>query len=349
MPRRPRQPPSAALKAISVTAETDPQRDLPSLRRQVWLILDPPDGEASPVAQLVNIALILLISANVLAVLLESVSSLHSKYKTQFDTFEVLSVAIFTVEYLLRLWVAPEGRPALRTGQARLRWARSPMAIIDLLAILPSLLAMIVPFDLRLLRVLRVLRVFKLTRYSSAMTILQEVFREEAGSFFAGFFILFILLILVSTGAYMVEHQAQPDAFGSIPAAMWWAIVTLTTVGYGDVSPITPMGKVFGGLVTVIGIGVAALPAGILASGLNDHLHRRRDSLRLQFRLALEDGQIDPREAAEIEALRRKMGISREVAAAIQAEVLLRQREIEDCTCPHCGKEFSRPTPPDDR
>lgn len=311
-----------------------------SLRRQVWLILDPPDGEAGPLARVVNIALILLISANVLAVLLESVSALHAQYKSAFDTFEALSVTIFTVEYLLRLWAAPEARPRMSQGRARWHWARSPMAIIDLLAILPSLLAMIVPFDLRLLRVLRVMRVFKLTRYSSAMTLLQQVFREEAGSFFAGFFILFILLILVSTGAYMVEHRAQPEAFGSIPAAMWWAIVTLTTVGYGDVSPITPLGKVFGGLVTVIGIGVAALPAGILASGLNDHLHRRRDSLRLQFRLALEDGRIDPHEAAEIEALRKKMGITREIANAIRAEVLLRQRELRDCTCPHCGKDF---------
>lgn len=316
-----------------------------TLRHRVWLILDPPDGLGSGVARAVNLALIALIALNVLAVLLESVAEIHAAHRTAFNAFEAFSVAIFTVEYLLRLWIAPEGRPALPAGAARLRWARTPMAVIDLIAILPSLLAMFVPFDLRLLRVLRVLRVFKLTRYSSAMTILVEVFREEASSFFAVIFILFILLILVSTGAYIVEHKAQPDDFGSIPAAMWWAIVTLTTVGYGDVTPITPLGRVFGGLATLIGIGVAALPAGILASGLNTHLHRRRDILRAQFRLALEDGRIDPREAAAIEEMRREMGLNPYEAEAIRTEVLLNQRQAQDCTCPECGHRFQRGLP----
>lgn len=312
------------------------------LRRQVAALLNPPDGIGRGWARVVNLGLIALIILNVVAVLLESVASIHAQYRTAFNLFEAVSVIVFTVEYLLRIWIAPLAWPDLGEARARWRWIRSPMAIIDLLAILPSYLAMFVPFDLRLLRVLRVLRIFKLTRYSSAMTLLRDVFREEAGSFFAGFFILFILLILVSTGAYLVEHRAQPENFGSIPHAMWWAMVTLTTVGYGDVTPITPMGRIFGGLVTVIGVGVAALPAGILASGLNDHLHRRRDTLRSQFRRALEDGRIDPHEADAIEACRHEMGISHEIAAAIREEVLQRQRQIDQCTCPHCGRNFSR-------
>lgn len=327
-------------------AARPPVHDRMSLRRQVWLILDPPDGLGSGLSRVVNLALIALIALNVMAVLLESVASIHAAHRLAFNAFEAFSVTVFTAEYLLRLWVAPEGRPALPPGTARLRWIRTPMAIIDLVAILPSILAMFVPFDLRLLRVIRVLRVFKLTRYSSAMTILVEVFREEASSFFAVIFILFILLILVSTGAYIVEHKAQPDDFGSIPAAMWWAIVTLTTVGYGDVTPITPLGRVFGGLATLIGIGVAALPAGILASGLNTHLHRRRDILRAQFRLALEDGRINPREAAAIEDIRREMGLNPREAEAIRTEVLLAQRQPQTCTCPACGKVFQQnPSP----
>ncbi|AUH35469.1 Ion transport protein [Paracoccus tegillarcae] len=320
---------------------TDENRQT-TLRHRVWLILDPPDGIGRGWAMLVNLGLIVLIVLNVIAVLLESVASLHQQYRAAFNLFEVVSVFVFTVEYLLRIWIAPEAHPQMPQGQARRNWARSPMAIIDLIAILPSYLAMFVPFDLRLLRVLRVLRIFKLTRYSSAMTLLRDVFREEAGSFFAGFFILFILLILVSTGAYLVEHKAQPDAFGSIPHAMWWAMVTLTTVGYGDVTPITPLGRVFGGLVTVLGIGVAALPAGILASGLNDHLHRRRDNLRNQFRRALEDGRIDLHEAAHIEKARKEMGISYEIASGIREEVLQRERDRRDCTCPNCGAQFTR-------
>ena len=152
----------------------------------------------------------------------------------------------------------------------------------------------------------------------------------------------------IRDSAYIVEHKAQPDDFGSIPAAMWWAIVTLTTVGYGDVTPITPLGRVFGGLATLIGIGVAALPAGILASGLNAHLHRRRDMLRDQFRLALQDGRIDPREAAAIEEMRREMGLTPLEAQSIRTDVLLHQRQVQDCTCPECGHRFQRSLRPAD-
>ncbi len=320
---------------------TDQQEDdAPlTLRRRIWIILDV-EAPMSPVPFAINLALATLIVLNVIAVLLETVPSLHTEYKWQFSAFEAFSVFVFTIEYLLRLWVAPEGRPDLPPGRARWRGIRSPMAIIDLIAILPSLLAMFVPFDLRILRVLRVLRVFKLTRYSSAMTILLDVLKEEASSLFAAIFILLILLILTSAGAYIVEHQAQPENFGSIPAAMWWAMVTLTTVGYGDVTPVTPLGRVFGGLVTLIGVGMAALPAGILASGLNEQLHNRRDTLRNQFRLALENGSIDPKEETGIEKLRKQLKISRPVADSIRYEILLRQEKLARETCPHCGKSL---------
>jgi voltage-gated potassium channel len=254
-----------------------------------------------------------------------------------FDTFDTVSVLIFTVEYLARVWVSVEAQPGENALRARLRYLVTPMAIIDLLAIAPFYLSVIVGLDLRFLRVLRLLRVFKLTRYSAAMSMLLTVLREEASSFFAGFFILFVLLILASSGAYLAEQQAQPDDFGSIPEAMWWAMATLTTVGYGDVTPITPAGRLFGGMVTVVGVGMAALPAGILASGLNDHLHRRRDGLRTQFRLALEDGVISPEEETEIEQLRRDLGISQNAANAVRDEVLL--KNAQTTTCPNCGHE----------
>ena len=139
--------------------------------------------------------------------------------------------------------------------------------------------------DLRFLRVIRLLRIFKLTRYSGAMNLVLSVFKEEASAFFAAFFVLLMLLILASSGIYLLEHEVQPDNFGTIPDAMWWAMATLTTVGYGDVVPITPIGKLFGGFITIIGMGMVALPAGILASGFADQVHRRRTEYTEQILL----------------------------------------------------------------
>ena len=123
---------------------------------------------------------------------------------------------------------------------------------------------------------------------------------------------------------------------------MWWALVTLTTVGYGDVTPVTPLGRIFGGLVTVIGVGMAALPAGILASGLADHLHQRRDDMRRQYRLALEDGVIDEDEADQLDALRKKLGLSRNAARQIHDEIEAARRDIKTYICPRCGQKLER-------
>jgi voltage-gated potassium channel len=290
--------------------------------------------------KLVDLALILLISINVAAVILESVEQAHRDYGPWFHLIEVVSVGVFTVEYLVRLWCAPEREPGEPAAAQRLAYARTPLAVIDFLAIAPFYMSFIVPMDLRFLRVLRLLRVFKLTRYSGAMSMLLEVFRQEANAFFAGFFILMVLLILAASGAYLAEHQAQPDKFGSIPHAMWWAMVTLTTVGYGDVTPITTMGRLFGAVVTIIGIGMAALPAGILASGMADHLRRRRQALADRYRHALEDGEIDPQEEAQLEALRKELGLSKLLADEVLADLQEDERADAVRFCPHCGVEL---------
>ncbi len=230
------------------------------------------------------------------------------------------------------------------TGEplARLKYAATPLALIDLIAILPFYLTLFFTIDLRFLRILRLLRIFKLTRYSSAMTMLLDVIREESSSFFAGFFILIVLLVLAASGAYLVEHDVQPDKFGSIPEAMWWAMATLTTVGYGDVTPVTGWGKLFGACVTVIGIGMAALPAGILASGLADHLRRRREVLGWEFRQALEDGVIDEEEEEELERLRKNLGLSRNAAQDIRAQMQKDRASPHPRFCPRCGEALEQ-------
>lgn len=316
--------------------ETAPTKSLNnSLRARVYWWLERPDRKAYG-PKLLELALIVLIILNVGAVILETVDALYAKWRYAFDVFEAVSLIIFITEYCARLWVAVEN-PKI---SSRLQWIKSPTALIDLLAILPALLYLFIPIDLRILRTFRMLRLLKLTRYSPALAMLLAVFEEEASSFLAGFFILMLMLIFAASGAWLAEHNAQPESFGSIPQAMWWAVATLTTVGYGDVTPVTVVGKVFGAVITIIGIGMAALPAGIIASGLNEQIHRRRSSLRREFRKALEDGMICEKDKQQIENLRKQLGLSRSTADDIRERV---QTETESkmnlpARCRHCGK-----------
>lgn len=310
-----------------------------TLRRKVWNLLENPSRKA-PVSRLVELLLIFLIVISVIAVALETVPEIYAAHRAEFRQLDLVITTIFTAEYLARLWASAEADPDLPAARARIRYALSPMAIIDLIAILPFFLALFVPLDFQLFRILRLLRIYKLARYSPAISVLFAVIREEGSTLLAAFMILAILLVFASAGAYFVEHKAQPEAFGSVPASMWWAMVTLTTVGYGDVTPITPAGRFFGGAVTLLGVGMAALPAGIIASGMADHLHRRRDQLRAEFRAALEDGHIDMVEGRKIEQLRRDLGISQDIAHQILADLHLQQKEPPQCRCPNCGHIF---------
>jgi voltage-gated potassium channel len=287
--------------------------------------------------RVLNWGLLALIIANVTVVIVESIDWIYADYGPWFDVFEIFSVAVFTVEFLARLWCSIEAQPDEPPFRTRLIFTVQPMSLVDLAAIAPFYLAMVVGIDLRFLRVLRLLRIFKLTRYSSALSVLLDVLREEASSFAAGLFVMIVLLVVAASGAYLVEHQAQPDGFGSIPDAMWWAVATLTTVGYGDVTPVTVMGKVFGALVTLIGVGMAALPAGIIASGMTDQLRRRRAALIDEYRHALEDGVIDENEEADLEAHRRRLGLSRQLVTEIRTSLKNHKTGEKHGKCPHCG------------
>ena len=288
----------------------------------------------------VDIFLISLIVLNVIAAVLETVPEIAARRIAFFWWFEVASVAVFTVEYALRLWscVEAEGREGPH-WRVRLRYAFTWGALIDLLAILPFYLAVFLNLDLRMLRIFRLLRLFKLSRYSTAFTMLTEVMRREAATLFVCTVILFVMLIVTATGAFLVERHAQPDDFGSIPAAMWWAMATLTTVGYGDVTPVTVAGKVFGGLVTAIGIGMAALPAGILASGLSSEMATRRLALKKEYLEAMTDGRLHPHEADKLEELRRELGLSKAEAEEAKERAMLILSS--DRVCPHCGGALS--------
>lgn len=251
-------------------------------RYRLYNVLEGTD-EGGMVGKVLNAFIVALIVANVTAVVLATDASLYQTYQSLFDWFEVVSVAVFTLEYTLRLWTAP-CNPRFVGAGGRVRFAASPMAIIDLVAILPFYLPMIIPLDLRILRMLRLLRIFrlfKLYRYSEALRMLERVIKAEKEALVVVGFVLLVLLILTATVMYFVEHTAQPEAISSIPMAMWWAVATLTTVGYGDVYPITPLGKLLGGFIAVLGIGMFALPAGILASAFGDEIRSRHEKKRI--------------------------------------------------------------------
>jgi len=294
----------------------------------------------TPFARLVDLAMIGLIVLNVVAVIIESVPDIGSRHFVYFDIFETISVAIFTVEYVLRVWSAPEhpGEKFKTPVAGRIRYMLSPLALIDLIVILPFYLSMFTSVDLRVLRVFRLLRVVRLTRYSTAMTLLLQVLREESKNIGAALFVLIILMVFAASAVYLAEHQAQPDSFGSIPEAMWWAVITMTTVGYGDVVPITAWGKVFGSLIGIVSVGMVALPAGILASGFNEALHRRRRRFDALIDDILDQGPLDEEGRQRLRYLQHELGLNdAEAASFLMARY--HHREIRNHRrCPHCGK-----------
>jgi voltage-gated potassium channel len=296
-----------------------------------------------PSSRIIDVFIVILIFLNVIAIALESVPNLLAAYQAEFIAFETFSVIFFSIEYLMRVWSAIELDDVNSKTPivSRIKYMLRPLVLIDLLAILPFYLAFFVSLDLRFLRVLRLLRIFKLTRYSSAMSTMLGVLREEASALSAAAFILFILLVLASSGIYLLEHKVQPEAFGSIPSAMWWSMITLTTVGYGDVVPVTAMGKVFGATIALIGVGMVALPTGILASGFANAFRRRRLSFEQEIDFALEDGELTYEESLTLQKLQDELGLSGEDAEHI-LKISLQRLKHEKHHCPKCG-HISKP------
>lgn len=318
-----------------------------TLRKFVYNNLHNEDYETK-FSRAINYFLILLIIGNAAAVLLESVNDIYQSYSVFFDFFEYFSILIFSIEYLLRFWSVAEKNPFHSAWNNRLHWLKSGAALIDLLAILPAYINFWVPIDLRFLRILRLMRLLKLTRYFVSLQILLRVIEREKGSFQAVLFILSIMIVMAAACIYVVESKAQPDVFTSIPASMWWAVVTLTTVGYGDVTPITPLGRFLGALITILGVGLAALPAGILATGLTYELEQRKQNLELKFRELLQSSEIDLfNDQEKIESMRKEVGLTSEQTRNIifqllreQREEALKQEREQYAYCPHCGKKL---------
>jgi voltage-gated potassium channel len=299
-----------------------------------------------PWSSAVDLFLIFLIMANVVAIVFETDSGLRSAYSGFFWKFEVFSVLLFTLEYLLRLWscVEEERQPPMSHAQARFRFVFSPLGLIDLLAILPFYVFLLLPggahslLILRLFRGLRLLRVYKLTRYSPALGILRTVLARESQTLLVVAFMMLIILIFASWGIYIFERLAQPADFGSLAKSLWWAVITLTTVGYGDVVPVTPMGKIFAGVISMVGIGMAALPAGILASGFATELRRREAVFYRELRRVVANGEISEEEQQTLQYLAKDLGLGHRETYALMRDAMRDKRGA--LQCPHCGNDL---------
>jgi len=229
--------------------------------------------------------IIVLILLNVVAVLLATDKQMAINYEMVFSGLEWVSVIVFTIEYGLRVWTCVESDKYNHPLWSRIKYIFSLESIIDLLAIAPFYILMFVPLNMDVvngLRLLRLLRIFKLGRYMGGVSLILAVIKSRREELFITFSTVIILLIFSSTLMYYLENKAQPDQFSSIPATMWWGVATLTTVGYGDIYPITAMGKMLGAAIAILGIGVFALPAGIIATGFESEIQRRKKEKKKQ-------------------------------------------------------------------
>jgi voltage-gated potassium channel len=255
-----------------------------SLRKQIHNILEITWRRRRGISFWVNIFLTVVISLNAVAIILDTVPTIYRKYHRLFFDFEVFSVFIFTVEYFLRLWSCVEDPKYQGAIKGRLKFIFSAWGLIDLLSFLPFYLSIFIT-DLgfvRILRLLRMLRLFRVSRYFHALKVIQNVVKEKQEELILSFVFIIFLLIISSSTVYYVEHPAQPNKFTSIPEAMWWGVNAMTTVGYGDLHPITPLGKFLGGLIAILGVAIFALPTGILASGFAEHIRGNNTQTKIK-------------------------------------------------------------------
>ncbi len=239
-------------------------------------IINKEENEAS---KLFDYFIVTLILANVAVIILESFEWISKGYSNYFGYFETFSAIVFTIEYILRIWTADLRFKGKNWFYSVLRFVVTPMAIIDLLAIAPFLLPMFFNSDLLFIRILRlitrILRVFKLNRYTKAMKLIGKVVRDKKDELLVTVFITFILLLVASALMFNIEHEVHGDAFPNIAAAFWWAVATLTTIGYGDVYPVTGLGKFLSAVIAMLGIGLVALPTGIISSSFMEELGKQ--------------------------------------------------------------------------
>ncbi len=305
-----------------------------TFRQKLYALVNPTETSGR-LHEIFDFFIIVWVIISVTAVILESVASVIYYVGVEFVIIDTIAVAIFSTEYLIRIYTCVENPKYQHWLNGRIASAKEPSNLIDLLAILPFFLESLLNhlFDLRFLRVFRLMRLLKLMRYSDATKSLFIVCKREWPVMKASAFIMLLLVMLAACLGYVFEHEAQPDKFENIPQSIYWAVITLASVGYGDISPVTPMGRIMTIVLALLGIGIFAIPAAILSSGLNDQLHIEREAMKDELYKMLEDGVISPEEREIIDAEAKRLHLSEgEVARLLEkakVQMGIKQAELE--------------------
>lgn len=294
------------------------------IRLRTMQILDKGDVDDKP-SLWCDRLITLVILLSVTEIILESVDSIGSVYGAQLAMFETFSIAFFTLEFLLRLW-SNGARHSDSDWKGRKDYIFSFHGLVDIISILPFYLQVLFPgADLRVLRLLRLTRLLKLSHYSTAIEDLASAIYAERRSFGAVVYLLSIAIVASSTLMYYAEAAVQPEKLASIPHAIYWSVITLTTVGYGDISPITPVGKAIAIVTAFLGIATLAIFSGIVATSFANQLARKKVLYEQQLRDALSDGFVEEREKQLLTKLQSEFGLSDEVVAEISNQVKRRE------------------------
>ena len=305
-----------------------------TFRQKLYALVNPTETSGR-LHEIFDFFIIVWVIISVTAVILESIASVIYYVGVEFVIIDTVAVAIFSTEYLIRIYTCIENPKYQHWLNGRIASAKEPSNVIDLLAILPFFLESLLGhlFDLRFLRVFRLMRLLKLMRYSDATKSLFIVCKREWPVMKASAFIMLLLVMLAACLGYVFEHEAQPDKFENIPQSIYWAVITLASVGYGDISPVTPMGRIMTIVLALLGIGIFAIPAAILSSGLNDQLHIEREAMKDELYKMLEDGVISPEEREIIDAEAKRLHLSEgEVTRLLEkakVQLGIKQAELE--------------------
>ncbi len=282
-----------------------------TFRQQVYSLLHPTETSGR-LQDMLDTFIVWWVFISVVAVVLESVDAIHYVLNVHFIVLDAVAVFIFSMEYIFRLYSCVED-PRFQRGMGRYRYAKTPIVLIDLLAIVPffleSLLGQLV--DLRFLRIFRLMRLLKLTRYTTSTGTLIKALKREWPVIAASTFIMILLVILTASLGYLFEHEAQPDKFENIPQSIYWAVVTLASVGYGDISPVTPVGRLMTIIMALVGIGIFAVPAAVLSTAFNDQLHKDREMMHNELISYLKDGELTEQEYEQIMKEAEQLHISK--------------------------------------
>ena len=298
-----------------------------TFRQQVYAALNP-TPTSGKLQELLDTFVVWWVFISVVSVVLESVESIHYVLNVQFIVVDAIAVFIFSMEYIFRLYSCVED-PEYRGLGGRFEYARQPIVIIDLLAIVPFFLESLLHqvFDLRFLRIFRLMRLLKLTRYTTSTGTLLKALKREWPVIGASTFIMILLVILTASLGYLFEHEAQPDKFENIPQSIYWAVVTLASVGYGDISPVTPVGRLMTIIMALVGIGIFAVPAAILSTAFNDQLHKDREMMHAEQLHFMKDGNLSDEHRAQILREAQELHISAEEVDLLIERVRLEREE----------------------